>query len=215
MATSPGATKIMVIRHAEKPGVYDKETYAGIDLYGAADAGSLVTLGWQRAGALAALFDPFYSVVAPDSLASPQFLFAADPSEKSASDAAPNSDNEPSQRPYQTILPLSLKLHLSIDAKHKKKDYATMVEKALARSGAVLVAWQHQDIPSIGNEILSQTGTKGIPMPQNWPGARYDLVWVFDRPGGSGPISTFTQVPQMLLAGDQNSAIPISTGPKS
>jgi hypothetical protein len=49
-------------------------------------------------------------------------------------------------------------------------------------------------IPSIGNEILSQTGTKGIAVPPSWPGDR-------------GPVSSFTQVPQMLLAGDRNGVI--------
>jgi hypothetical protein len=33
--------------------------------------------------------------------------------------------------------------------------------------------------------------------------ARYDLVFVFDRPGGDGPITGFTLFPQQLLAGDQ------------
>ncbi|HUC61920.1 MAG TPA: hypothetical protein VMF53_08175, partial [Alphaproteobacteria bacterium] len=167
---------------------------------------SLVTIGWQRAGGLASLFDPFYTDVVPGTLALPQFLFAADPGEES-NPTSSDPDKEPSQRPYQTILPLSLKLNLSVDTKHKKKDYDKMVAKALGRSGVVLVAWQHQDIPSIGNEILSQTGTSGITVPQSWPGARYDLVWVFDRPTGTGPITQFTQVPQMLLAGDQNTII--------
>jgi hypothetical protein len=203
MAASTGATRIMVIRHAEKPGVYGKDTYTGIDLTGKADPESLVTLGWQRAGGLASLFDPFYSGVLPTTLSLPQFLFAADPNDTSSKD----KDKEPSQRPYQTILPASLKLNLSIDANHKKKNYQKMVEKALGRAGVVLVAWQHQDIPSIGNEILSQTGTSGISVPQTWPGDRYDLVWVFDRPSGAGVITSFTQVPQMLLAGDQNTII--------
>ena len=32
--------------------------------------------------------------------------------------------------------------------------------------------------------------------------ARYDLVFVFDRPAGNGPIEKFSLVGQMLLAGD-------------
>jgi hypothetical protein len=32
--------------------------------------------------------------------------------------------------------------------------------------------------------------------------ARYDLIFVFDRPSGSGPITRFTMVAQQLLAGD-------------
>jgi hypothetical protein len=42
--------------------------------------------------------------------------------------------------------------------------------------------------------------------PQSWPDDRFDLVWIFDRRPGSGG-SDFDQVPQMLLAGDNNSVI--------
>jgi hypothetical protein len=55
-----GAVKIMVIRHAEKPGGYNGAQYAGVNALGtvAGDLGAkhLVTLGWQRAGALVTLF---------------------------------------------------------------------------------------------------------------------------------------------------------------
>ena len=55
-----GATKIMVIRHAEKPGSYNGVQYAGVNNLGtmAGDDGAkhLVTLGWERAGALVTLF---------------------------------------------------------------------------------------------------------------------------------------------------------------
>ena len=54
-----GATKIMVIRHAEKPGPYSGRAYSGVDEFGtvsgAAGAKHLVTLGWERAGALITL----------------------------------------------------------------------------------------------------------------------------------------------------------------
>ena len=79
----------------------------------------------------------------------------------------------------------------------------------------MLIAWQHEDIaltpktldPGISQEILTQTGTAGtLGVPTSWPvgpaGARYDLVFVFDRPSGSGPITAFTLFPQQLLAGD-------------
>ena len=57
-----GATKIIVIRHAEKPGSYGGVSYFGVDDVGSVsgDAGKehLVTLGWERAGALVGLFAP-------------------------------------------------------------------------------------------------------------------------------------------------------------
>jgi hypothetical protein len=79
----------------------------------------------------------------------------------------------------------------------------------------VLIAWQHEDIalttktgePGISGEILTQTGATGtFNIPTSWPigpaGARYDLVFVFDRPSGDGPITGFTLFAQQLMAGD-------------
>ena len=59
----------------------------------------------------------------------------------------------------------------------------------------------------ISQEILTQTGTtRTFNIPTSWPtgpaGARYDLVFVFDRPSGNGPMTGFTLLAQQLLAGD-------------
>jgi hypothetical protein len=212
-----GATKIMVIRHAEKPGSYDGVSYFGVDDVGSVsgDAGKehLVTLGWERAGALVGLFAPPHGPKTPQ-LATPQFLFASDPAAK-ADDDPQAGDEGPSQRPYETLTALATKLGLAIDKSFRKKHYAKMVKAALACDGVVLIAWQHEDIalttktgdPGISQEILTQTGTSGtFDIPASWPagpaGARYDLVFVFDRPSGTGPITAFTLFPQQLLAGD-------------
>ena len=54
---------------------------------------------------------------------------------------------------------------------------------------------------------MPPSGTSGLTVPAHWPGERYDLVWVLDRPSGRGPIVSFTQVPQLLLAGDRANLI--------
>jgi hypothetical protein len=209
-----GPTKIMVIRHAEKPGRYDGAQYAGVNNFGtvAGDDGAkhLVTLGWERVGALVTLFTTPWGPKSP--LAAPKFLFASDPTAKQGDDA---SDEGPSQRPYETLTALAAKLGLTTDISHGKRHYAQMVTSALACDGVVLIAWQHEDIalrtktgdPGISAEILKQTGTTGaFTVPTTWPahpaGARYDLVFVFDRPTGDGPITGFALIPQLLLAGD-------------
>jgi hypothetical protein len=52
----------------------------------------------------------------------------------------------------------------------------------------------------IANAILGNKTSS----PQYWPLDRFDLVWVFDRRGDTW---TFTQVPQLLLAGDRPEGI--------
>jgi hypothetical protein len=216
MAKTPqGATKIMVIRHAEKPDQYDKKSFNGVDLTGSSCANSgakhLVTLGWQRAGALVTLFAPPWGPKSP-ALATPQYLYASDPS-----DSTDSSNDGPSQRPFETLLPLSAMLSLQIDTKFKKDDFKDMVKDAVAKPGVVLICWQHEDIAledkdggnGISYYILKETGTtQNFNIPNSWPKdsngvARYDLVFVFDRAStGTGPITAFTMSPQMLLAGD-------------
>ena len=209
-----GATKIMVIRHGEKPGSYNGQQYAGVNNLGTVAGNDatkhLVTLGWERAGALVTLFAPPWGP--KPSLATPQFLFASDPTARHDDDAG---DEGPSQRPYETLTALAAKLGRAIDSSHGKNHYARMVTAALACEGTVLIAWQHEDIalttktgsPGISQEILTQTGTMGkFNIPASWPhgpaGARYDLLFVFDRPSGDGPITGFTLLAQQLLAGD-------------
>ena len=226
--TTNGATRLMVIRHAEKPDTYNGTAYDGVNDVGTIcgkDAKEhLVTLGWQRAGGLVSLFGPPWGP--QEGLSTPQFLFASDPtstSTSSSSDGTPDDDASsssssagPSQRPFETLTALAAKLDLSIDTSYSKKHYHDMVKAAVACNGVVLIAWQHQDIPlengdkkpGLSHYILSETGTTStFDIPTTWPTtpsgeARYDLVFVFDRPTGTGPIVNFTILPQFLLAGD-------------
>jgi hypothetical protein len=66
----------------------------------------------------------------------------------------------------------------------------------------VLIAWEHQALPVIGNSIVGNNTS----CPQFWAENRFDLVWVFDQDIGSGEWS-FHQVPQRLLAGDSSEPI--------
>src|SRR5215471_9723086 len=101
---------------------------------------------------------------------------------------------------------LSAKGGISIVDGYPKAGFADMVTQVLTfntpqQTSTVLISWQHQDIlpkkpshDSIVTELMKQTGTTGLPIPQNpWPGDRYDMVFVFDRPGGTGPLTKFTQ----------------------
>lgn len=67
------ATKIMLIRHAEKP---NGGTH-GVDPSGERDDEDLTVRGWQRAGALARLFLPASGTFSDPRLATPHTIFAS------------------------------------------------------------------------------------------------------------------------------------------
>jgi hypothetical protein len=182
--STPTTTRIMIVRHAEKPA--DPPPPQGIDINGNADPESLIPQGWQRAGALATLFAPSRGPLQAPELAVPQYLFAAGVGKHSHS-----------ERPEQTITPTAQKLGLSIDTTCLKGDEAAVARAAMECGGVALIAWEHQDIPTIANAIVGNDTT----VPQQWPGPRFDLVWVFDLDASTGTYA-FSQVPQLLLAGD-------------
>jgi hypothetical protein len=183
------ATRIMVIRHAEKPS--DDGSIVGVDSSGSEDAEELVVQGWQRSGALARFFAPVSGRPRDSRLDVPDVIFA--------SSIAPHSK---SLRPQHTVLALSQILREELDLSHPKGDEANLVNDAISRNGTVLIAWEHEAIPGIANQILRNTTSS----PQKWPKERFDLVWVF-TPTADGTWS-FEQVPQQLLPGDRPDVIP-------
>jgi hypothetical protein len=73
-------------------------------------------------------------------------------------------------------------------------------------SGVVLICWEHDHIPSLASSLPTVSGTA---IPQQWPGDRFDVIWVFTLvPGAAGPVYSFTQIPQQLLSGDADTVIP-------
>lgn len=145
-------SKIMVIRHAEKP-----NGERGLMPDGSENKDALTATGWLRAEALVGYFE---HPTQPD-IATPGTIYA------SASR---------SLRPIQTVTPLANRLGLEI-LMDKKGNEAELVASAMRAGGTVLISWQHEAILVIAN--LIRGGTKGIP--QRWPPSRFDLVWVFDR----------------------------------
>lgn len=184
------ATKIMVIRHAEKPS--NNPPTEGVTQVGEREKESLTVRGWQRAGALTCLFAPANGSFQHPSLAAPQFLYASKPIRRNGS-----------RRPIETITPLAEKLAIRINTHFSKLETEQMLEEVFVCNGVVLICWQYEYIPKIANYILGNNTTA----PQHWPEDRFDMVWVFDRDAASSARYTFKQVPQNLLMGDW--AIPI------
>jgi hypothetical protein len=191
------AEKVMIIRHGEKPLVPDG--LGQIMPFGLLENGEhseygLTVRGWQRAGALAILFAPEGAKFRPNSLTTPNTIFA--------SAIGPHGW---SQRMQLTIGPLRQKLgpNIAVNTDFRKGDEEQMVAAALRCSGTVLICWAHEALPPIGAKIFG--GPEEIP--SVWPEHRFDLVWVFDR-CQDPPGWTFQQIPQMLLAGDSTEPIP-------
>ncbi len=189
---------IYIIRHAEKP---LKPPSSGVDFEGVQNEHSLLPRGWQRSGALAALFHPDFGPMR-EGLRTPTVLVA--PSWGRPGKTA-------AHRSYQTIQCLSEQLGLPITC-----EFAQGQEEQLASSlvqscsGVVLVCWEHSHIPVIASWLPSVSGTA---LPRKWPGDRYDVIWSFTLVPGSGPARyTFGQIPQRLLPGDAETVIPADAG---
>jgi hypothetical protein len=188
---------IYIIRHAEKP---LKPPLSGVDFKGEQNEHSLLPRGWQRSGALAALFHPDFGsaragVRSPTALVAPSW---GHPGKTAA------------HRSYQTIQGLSEHLELPITSQFAQGQEQQLADSLVSSSsGVVLVCWEHSHIPVIASSLPVASGTA---IPRKWPGDRYDVIWSFTLEPGPGPVRyTFGQIPQQLLAGDAGTVIPADT----
>ena len=183
--TTRRSTKILLIRHAEKPAKDDAPF--GVTLKGDRSKESLEVRGWQRAGALTHL------LASPDGhfqhaeLARPQFLYASKPVKRRGS-----------RHPVETIIPLAEKLGIEINAEYRRSEFESMLDEVFSHRGVVLICWQREYIPEIASYILDYKRS----VPEEWPEDRFDMFWVFDLEPSSGRYK-FKQVPQRLLSGDR------------
>jgi hypothetical protein len=206
--TSP-PTKIMIIRHAEKPPTNPPPN--GIDVNGAVKPDSLIVRGWQRAGALAVLFAPYRGPLQSPGIATPQFIYA------SSTSAAEGN------RPEETVRPLIDRLTTPAGLLVTNFDFAKdaitgpsgIVASVLSCDGVVLISWPHGQIPTLAEHIPPSPNHINL-IPTTWPSDRFDVIWIFDKDVTiSGVGYTFSQVPQLLLAGDDFQVIEATTDPPS
>jgi hypothetical protein len=193
---------IYIIRHGEKPAEPDGHGKHqpdlgpphGIDFHGRKDEHSLLPRGWQRSGALAALFGP----ASPrEGLRTPGTLLAP-----SYGDPARTAGH----RSYQTIQGLADLLELEIGSPHEVGHESRLAASVLSTySGVVLICWEHDHIPVLAAAFPAAPGTD---IPGKWPGHRFDVIWALTRqPGPAPPAYAFSQVPQRLLPGDAGTVI--------
>ena len=189
----PFAKKIMIVRHAEKPDSNNQ----GVTEAGESNKRDLIVHGWQRAGALICFFDAAFGGPQRQSIAQPQFLFASAPGNG-------GNDDSKSNRPLETLLPLSRRLGLPINDSFKKGQESALTATVLGRQGIVLIAWQHEKIANIVDAIPGPHRN----VPATWPDTRFDMVYVLDLDDASG-LYSFVQTPQNLLSGDSTELFPI------
>jgi hypothetical protein len=185
---------IYIIRHAEKP---LKPPLSGVDFAGGQNEHSLLPRGWQRSGALAALFHPEFGPLQPG-LRTPTALVAP---------SWGHPHKTAAHRSYQTIQGLSEHLGVPIAARFAQGEEQQLAEHLVAGSSeVVLICWEHKHIPLIASALPLAEGTT---IPRKWPRDRYDVIWSFTRVAEPGPVRyAFGQIPQRLLAGDAATVIP-------
>jgi len=183
--TARRSTKILLIRHAEKP-AKDSPPF-GVTLKGERSKESLEVRGWQRAGALTHLLAPPDGRFQHAALAKPQFLYASKPVKRRGS-----------KRPLETIMPLAEKLRIEINAEYRRSEFESMLDEVFTHKGVVLICWQREYIPEIASYILNSDKIA----PAEWPEDRFDMFWVFDLESSTGKYK-FKQVPQRLLSDDR------------
>ncbi|HEX3998984.1 MAG TPA: histidine phosphatase family protein [Pirellulales bacterium] len=132
--------------------------------------------GFERAEALAKAI--------PEHFPKPDFLIATKRSKSS-------------NRPAETITPLSNALHEPIEAKFKDDDYARVAREVLSdpkyAGKVVLIAWHHGKIP----ELAKALGAKDAPA--KWKSSVFDRVWEIDYQNGT---ATLKNLPENALPGD-------------
>jgi hypothetical protein len=160
---------VFIIRHAEKP--MDEKN------------GDLAPQGFKRAAALPYLFLPLPGSSATPRLPRPDALFASDASGKS-------------NRPYETIVPLSQALHLRINHDYVDRETAKIAQEVMSGkySGkVVLIAWHHGEIPHLAKAF----GVSDAP--KTWDETVFDQIWKITWVDGKAQMTT---LPQELLKGD-------------
>lgn len=154
---------IMLIRHAEKP----DDTQQGVDESGRQDKESLSVIGWQRAGALAAMLAPQRNPGQQTTLVTPTHLFATKLNPELG---------DHSKRPQQTLAPLARLLAADVNTQYGSGDEDLLIQKAMEFAGPALICWRHVSIPKIAHLLLKHPYLKSAP----WPEDRFDMVLVFN-----------------------------------
>ena len=195
MSGIPPPSKIMILRHAEKPpDPPNKKGPWDMQEDGQSGGGkSLIVPGWRRAGALVHFFAPYESKPATPGIETPSHIYAASPK------------GTETQRPWETVTPLAEWLGYKegsekFDTSYKIGDEQDLVKSVLGNSSPVLICWEHIHImPDMIGEINKAYPIENYKeIPKQFPNVFY-LVWILDLKDGK---YTWSSVRQNLMPGD-------------
>jgi len=190
----------MIIRHGEKLGdsSNDKDGGPNLSMRGSARAAALpqlfapgampygCALTIEKNQSFAGDYEAVQIAGTAPRFATPAFIFATK--------ASSNSN-----RPVETITPLSAALNLTYNDKHSNSDYAKVTSDILTHSQyagkVVLVCWHHGNIPALATAL-------GVSNPPKWEGLVFDRVWSITYSNGTASLADGAQ---MLLYGDSAS----------
>jgi hypothetical protein len=105
-------------------------------------------------------------------------------------------------RPLQTLQPLQLRTGLPLNTRYDFEAQEAEVGRWLAqRLDVTLVCGEHSALVAVC-QALGKVSPK---LPKAWDSKRFDVVWIFESDDGVS--WKFSQVPELLLAGDRVSGI--------
>jgi len=91
-------------------------------------------------------------------------------------------------RPYQTVLPLSQDLHLTINSEIDRDDAKKVAKAAKAFNGPgnVLICWEHGQLAKIAEALGVEKFAKDVDVKHHkkieYPGDRFDIIWTVVKP---------------------------------
>jgi len=90
---------------------------------------------------------------------------------------APSKD---SNRPYETLEPLSDALNLRINKSFADDEHSHLAKKLLADATdyagkTILICWHHEKIPKLARDDFGQASA-----PKKWPDEVFDQIWQID-----------------------------------
>ncbi len=85
-------------------------------------------------------------------------------------------------RMFETIVPFAVKYDLTVNSEFPVDGYAAMADHVLAKTGTVLIVWEHIGIPKLAARL-------GVSDPPHWKGKDFDSIWVITFAGGKASLS--------------------------